>query len=722
MESYSDACRAKQLIYGGEILSEEDYDSLLETIDDFPRDVQHGCRKPSLYLQLFEDMINTVYEHEYHLLSQNEWDVFATLKYYCYNARYCLVRLVLRKPDQWHALSSLGGYKKEVGEVGLIRAITDLCRPWHEVMNGAREEPGADDASGLRNEAQEVVDLVSDSHEEVRAVMSQHNNAEAGPSNTSTRSTSTLSESDIPILDQSFQDDLSEVQLDSFCYDESTMDITELLNRLSVKQLKGLVKETKSRPSKSTKPEMIRALLNNATTQSVLQLPLSPMNERLRRASEPCLRQATSLADVKTSVKGKEKAVFKNQEQRLVQMVLKIFGKCVKVNGDFYRLVRRLHLICFRCTEQPTSLLLPALLTSFKKRTYPRYQYKRDKSIWPTREDLMAYEAALELELYLEEVMTKLPEKGSAARTPAPLGGPVAPTTPIGQILRTPKTPLKTPKDPPLLDCNVKEEAQGQVEDVSALIEVIDVEEEDANIQKAKRVKELLYDKIYPRWREFIEAKSREGCSNRNPGLERFEPGYIYTRMLHHALRSLATLKAYQAEHEILQALLGQDSYRRGSRARWYERRAILEMTQLSKADGGKRDQDVLWQAMNGVKEALLDEDTGIVWRPGLFRRLQRLEKMLQVPEEERTPLEWELKQPQKVFVKAVRAIKRSNSMPVEDNGRSASAKGDEAGGLHAYFTPKKNVAVKVEDSKDEAKDNSSDKVITRDRNSEAFG
>lgn len=82
--------------------------------------------------------------------------------------------------------------------------------------------------------------------------------------------------------------------------------------------------------------------------------------------------------------------------------------------------------------------------------------------------------------------------------------------------------------------------------------------------------------------------------------------------MLHHALRSLATLKAYQAEHEILQALLGQDSYRRGSRARWYERRAILEMTQLSKADGGKRDQDVLWQAMNGVKEALLDEDTGI--------------------------------------------------------------------------------------------------------------
>lgn len=54
MESCTDARRVKQLIYGGEILSEEDYDSMLEKIDDFPRDVQHGCRKPSLYLQLFE--------------------------------------------------------------------------------------------------------------------------------------------------------------------------------------------------------------------------------------------------------------------------------------------------------------------------------------------------------------------------------------------------------------------------------------------------------------------------------------------------------------------------------------------------------------------------------------------------------------------------------------------------------------------------------------------
>ena len=175
------------------------------------------------------------------------------------------------------------------------------------------------------------------------------------------------------------------------------------------------------------------------------------------------------------------------------------------------------------------------MLTSFKKRTYPRYEYKRDKSIWPTREDLLAYEEALELELYLEEVMTKLPEKDRAPRTPAPVGGSVAPATPIGQILRTPKTPFETPKDPPVLGSGVKDEAEGQVGDVSALLEVIDVEEEDTSIQKAKRVKELLYEKIYPRWKESIEAKSREGSLNRKPGLERFEPGVL------HCLRGVAS-------------------------------------------------------------------------------------------------------------------------------------------------------------------------------------
>ncbi|KAK2466642.1 hypothetical protein APHAL10511_000900 [Amanita phalloides] len=229
MDSYLDNRRVGQLIYGGEILTEEEYDAMLDKIDDFPREMEHGCRKLSLYLQLFEDMVNTVYEHESHLLSQSEWDVFATLKYYCYNARYCLVRLVLRKPDQWHALSSLESYKKEVGEVGLVRAITDLCRPWYEIMNGTGEELDVNADSGMRSEVKE---LIIGPDEDIKISISQSYDEEAGPSNTSARSSSTLSDSDFLILSQ---ENLQEVRLDSFCFDESTMNMTDFLNQISVK-------------------------------------------------------------------------------------------------------------------------------------------------------------------------------------------------------------------------------------------------------------------------------------------------------------------------------------------------------------------------------------------------------------------------------------------------------------------------------------------------------
>jgi hypothetical protein len=52
----------------------------------------------------------------------------------------------------------------------------------------AREELGTDATSDVQNEAQQVRGLVSDSFEEVRASMCQNHNAEARPSNASTRS------------------------------------------------------------------------------------------------------------------------------------------------------------------------------------------------------------------------------------------------------------------------------------------------------------------------------------------------------------------------------------------------------------------------------------------------------------------------------------------------------------------------------------------------------
>lgn len=88
--------------------------------------------------------------------------------------------------------------------------------------------------------------------------------------------------------------------------------------------------------------------------------------------------------------------------------------------------------------------------------------------------------------------------------------------------------------------------------------------------------------------------------------------GYVYTRMVSKAARALATLKEYSYELEVIEALLSQRYWRRGKRAQWYERRAILLERYLCFDEEHKKLDRVLHQARQGVVEALADEDLGL--------------------------------------------------------------------------------------------------------------
>lgn len=80
--------------------------------------------------------------------------------------------------------------------------------------------------------------------------------------------------------------------------------------------------------------------------------------------------------------------------------------------------------------------------------------------------------------------------------------------------------------------------------------------------------------------------------------------------MLRKTLKALASLKAYARELELINVMLGQRLFLRGKRAKLYERRAILQTKYLSKTQEGAVDWDMLREALEGVREALLDDDT----------------------------------------------------------------------------------------------------------------
>jgi Fanconi-associated nuclease 1 len=141
------------------------------------------------------------------------------------NTRYCLVRLVLRKPNQWHATSTLQSFEKEVGEEGLLSSIADLCQPISFPMESS--EP-----NDPLVEHEEVED-----HKSVDGgffLPTYAYNAEAGPSRLTVDPVKAVLESNP-----------GEMNLGFFCEDENNMTLEDILGRLNKDQLLKLVKLTR---------------------------------------------------------------------------------------------------------------------------------------------------------------------------------------------------------------------------------------------------------------------------------------------------------------------------------------------------------------------------------------------------------------------------------------------------------------------------------------------
>jgi Fanconi-associated nuclease 1 len=92
--------------------------------------------------------------------------------------------------------------------------------------------------------------------------------------------------------------------------------------------------------------------------------------------------------------------------------------------------------------------------------------------------------------------------------------------------------------------------------------------------------------------------------------------GYIYTRILGTLVHCLGLLKEYDYQVKILEALLGQERWRRGKRGEWHERLAIIKQTHLCKVqkNGLKQEVDMklIAEARECVIAAIQDESIHI--------------------------------------------------------------------------------------------------------------
>ncbi|KAI3621492.1 coiled-coil domain-containing protein mtmr15 [Moniliophthora roreri] len=588
---------------------------------------QNQSRK-SAYLRVFEDVVNDISSHEQELLSDEEAEVLRSFTNLSYAAMCIVTRLLQRNPDNWHSVSTMEKYKKDTGETGLLEGVNELCTKSVQDLLEVNIKTESDDTPATKQH--DIIDLTLDldDEEDVKPLL----NAKAGPSR-------------LPQTEPSNP----EPEPYYFCLDESHMTLEEALNRLSVNSLNELAKEFKCKPPKSKKDTLIVALLQHARGQTVLPA-FTPdrKGKQKSRASANGLKQTTLNSFV---------TAWRNQESVLRQRALKKLGRCIRINPKFYELVCRLNIIFYRSTEQPAKPFLPSLLTIFKKRSYPPYTHNRSV-IWKTREEYLEYEEALACQARMSdaEIMPASGRTTSIARATAePIAGsrsatPAAPSRGVTAAVTTPRAG-KTPSS-----ASSAAHIKAEVIDVNLPIEVVEYEKGDLEVKESdnmamKRSKAVLTiferERVQGRWEACLAAERAKSEEERRPELERFSSGYIYTRLMYKAAEAMGPLKRYEEEFALLQKLLSQKYWRRGKRGEWYQRRALIQETYLSKRGGKKtKDKVVLTEAWEGLMEALEDDDTHLVIRPDLVRRMIRLEQALEIPAPFQCKVARELRKP----------------------------------------------------------------------------
>jgi len=268
-------------------------------------------------------------------------------------AKYLLIRLCLRKSGKWHRLNSLK-YQHELGE-DIAPALETLCVYPRQYLT--EEHP-------IKQEEREIIDLTLDEIDTIKPSipLSEQSTAEAGPSSIKIED---LSLSEKPCGDLSF-----------FAQDHTHAELSELLECLSLEELRRLGKDMK-----------IRSFSLNVSNLSIPVLKLSVLLVQRAAIEDMLIKQASSqsilsfLSGHKGSRTPRRSVARKplprvrtSQCDRLRQMVIKILGTtqlpqytltwtdyligiCVRVNESVFTLLRRLNLIYFRWYAPFTSYL-----------------------------------------------------------------------------------------------------------------------------------------------------------------------------------------------------------------------------------------------------------------------------------------------------------------------------------------------------------------------------
>ncbi|RXK39730.1 hypothetical protein M231_02923 [Tremella mesenterica] len=550
--------------------------------------------RPSMYVSLFKEMVDTVLASDSYLFTHREVSALRYILDLPYEPKYLLIRLLLRRPGKIHSLSSLvAAYASELGEHGVGRGMEALLGPI-PISDCSSQNSITD-----RDENQKTMSPKARTRQAVRPW-----------DDISTGMTAAEEEAD-PDLAEAIRKSMWTLKDPPL--EVITSSPIHIAMDPHLQACGGAVAPHTSSMTLSSSP--ITALVHDESDMSFSDIMTSVSAEDLRRFArqrkvplkatankEAVMNALTNLAYKQTVLifsggKGKSsmpkppavRSTSCTAESRLKAQLLPYVGfRVIRLTPEVHNLIRRLNLIFSRIppTASGSSLMLPSILVTSHKRRYPDYGPPTRSVIWRDREELLKWEGAAHLEAAIGEALgDDWNEQRSDARRAWKLGQRLSRTD---------------------------------------------------GAQKAKQI----WQTAWPVWQSLVEGARGEAMGSlqvRNSGAlagDRFAAGHVLTRVVYKGAIALGILHEYDEECKVLRALLRQHRWRRGKRGAWYGRLALILMNHYNASLVEKELK--MREATQVCIDGLLDEDTHLIFRPSLSRRLGRLEKKLNLPADER--------------------------------------------------------------------------------------
>ncbi|KUJ24058.1 uncharacterized protein LY89DRAFT_633896 [Mollisia scopiformis] len=177
------------------------------------------------------------------------------------------------------------------------------------------------------------------------------------------------------------------------CSEEMITTMEEASSLLNLEEVKTLAKE--ARVQGKNKSGLLQALRKMSRKQSGLAwVGLKRSDSEQTNASESGENddEEDSMSD-------------SNRDKHFLKKILATTGSCIRLSLVTLKLFERVHLVFYRSTEWTDKSLTTIILARISRRNFPDYIVSRSANIFPSRSELLEFEAALRTQFRVDNIL-----------------------------------------------------------------------------------------------------------------------------------------------------------------------------------------------------------------------------------------------------------------------------------------------------------------------------